>query len=103
MQVQYRFYLSLTISPNSTMKTTIESNPASLTNTVNSVRTLNVNGGNFAEISYGITGEMSVLIEGDTVQSLFASADAELVRATQSMKRATIMRNAAWKLIADRA
>jgi hypothetical protein len=82
---------------------TLISDFTSLTNTVSNVAFLNVNGGRFAEISYGITGEMSVLLEQpDAVASLFASADAELEKSRQAMKRATVMRNAAWKLSMER-
>ncbi len=79
--------------------TTLAMNPNSAVMTVNSVGILNVNGGRYAEIRYGITGEMSVMINGsDDVASLFASADAEFEHARDCMKRAMRMRNAAWKL-----
>ena len=71
---------------------------------VNSVGLFNVNGGRFAEISYGLTGQMSVLLESDdAVASLFASADAEFEHARAIMRRAMRMRNAAWKLSKERS
>ncbi len=67
--------------------------------TVNSVSMLCVNGGRFAEIKYGVSGEMSVMLnEADPVASLFASADAEFEAARNTMRRAMRMRNAAWKI-----
>jgi hypothetical protein len=75
-----------------------------LTMQVTSVSVLNVNGGRFAEISYGITGQMSVLLsESDPVASLFASADAEFESARATMRRAMRMQNAAWVLSKERA
>jgi hypothetical protein len=72
--------------------------------TVNSVSFLNVNGNRYAEIDYGITGRMSVLLEQpDPVASLFASADAEFARARSAMRRAMRIRSAAWKLSKERA
>ena len=71
---------------------------------VNHVALLNVNGNRFAEIAYGITGEMSVMLnESDAVASLFASADAEFKHAGEVMRRAMRMRNAAWKLSKERS
>ena len=70
---------------------------------VNSVHILNVNGGRFAEFTYGITGQMSVNIDdADPVTGLFAAADAEFKHASQIMRRAMLMRRAAWKLSKER-
>lgn len=75
----------------------------SLTMQVHSVGILCVNGGRFAEIRYGIAGEMSVMLnEADPVASLFASADAEFEHARDAMRRAMRMRNAAWRLSKER-
>lgn len=77
--------------------------PESHLSIVHSVGVLCVNGGRFAEISYGTTGQMSVNIEqADPVAGLFAAADAEFEHASQIMRRAMLMRRAAWKLSKER-
>ena len=82
---------------------TLSESPDSFVFAVNSVRFLNVSGGRYAEIAYGITGQMSVRLEqDDAVASLFASADAEFEHARAARRRAMRMRNAAWKLSRER-
>lgn len=85
------------------MKTKPEIHDNSATMSVHNVGILCVNGGRFAEISYGICGQMSVMLnESDAVASLFASADAEFDHARIAMRRAMRIRNAAWKLSVER-
>lgn len=82
----------------------LSESPDSFVFAVNSVSFLNVNGGRYVEIDYGITGRMSVRLEqDDAVASLFASADAEFEHARAAMRRAIRMRNTAWKLSRERA
>ena len=82
---------------------TISISPETLTQQVTSVSLLNVNGGRFAEIRYGIFGEMSVkLDQEDPIAALFAASDAELDRARDAFKRSMRMKSAAWHLIRQR-
>lgn len=84
---------------------TLTESYSGLTMSVNGVGILCVPGGTYAEISYGITGRMSVRLEDpdDPVASLFASADSEMYHARQIMRRAMRMRNAAWCLAKERS
>lgn len=71
---------------------------------INRVSVLCVNGGRFAEVSYGETGAMSVNIENaDPVSALFSAADAEFEHASRIMRRAMLMRRAAWHLSKERS
>ena len=80
------------------MKTITES-PDSLIMRINDVTITNINGSRYANISYGITGQMGVLInQEDAVASLFASSDEELEHARDAMRRAMRMSNAAKRL-----
>lgn len=79
--------------------------PDGLAMTVNYVATIRYPAGAYAQISYGICSEMSVLLSNpdDPVASLFAYADDEFARARQIMRRAMRVRNAAWKLSQGRS
>lgn len=84
---------------------TLTESDSGLTMSVNNVGILCVAGGTYAEISYGLTGQMSVRLDNpsDAVGSLFASADAEFKHAREVMRRAMRMRNAAWKISKERS
>jgi hypothetical protein len=71
---------------------------------INSVTTLTIASGTFARISYDLSSEMSVNLDNpsDAVASLFAAADAEFEHARDTMRRAMVMRSAAWHLSKQR-